>query len=151
MIVTLRCPTPTDTRAAGRRLAGILRPGDIVLVAGDLGAGKTVFAGGIGDGLGVDEPVISPSFILSRRYEGLLPMVHADVYRLGSSAEIVDLDLLTEAADGVLVVEWGHVSEPTFGEDHLLVHLEIGEDESRTITLQPRGAWASRPVSEVAA
>ena len=87
-MISLRCPDPDATRAVGRRLASLLRPGDVVLLSGELGAGKTLFAGGIGDGLGVDQPVVSPTFVLVRQYEGLLPMFHADIYRLGSTAEI---------------------------------------------------------------
>ena len=118
-MIRVLCPDDADTRAVGRRLAGLLRPGDVVLLAGDLGAGKTVFASGIADGLGVEDPVVSPSFVLVRRYRGLLPMTHADLYRLGSSAEIEDLDLPAEAGDGVLVVEWGDAAIQAFGEDHL--------------------------------
>jgi tRNA threonylcarbamoyladenosine biosynthesis protein TsaE len=148
MSVTITCPTEAETRAAGRRLASMLGPGDVVLLAGRLGAGKTVLASGIGEGLGVSTPVTSPSFILARRYQGLMPMVHADLYRIGSSGEIEDLDLATEAADGVLVVEWGDAAENSFPDDHLLVRLEVHEDGTRTVTFIPRGAWASRPLEE---
>ena len=122
----------------GRRLAGLLRPGDVVLLAGELGAGKTVFAGGIGEGLGVEDPVVSPTFVLVRSYRGLMPMTHADIYRLGSSAELEDLDLPAEAEEGVLVVEWGDAVEQAFGEDHLLVRFVVGDDESRDLELVPR-------------
>lgn len=152
MSVGIHCASESDTRAVGRRLASLLRPGDIVLLAGELGSGKTVFAGGVGEGLGVDEAIISPSFILARRYEGLLPFVHADIYRLGSLAEVDDLELIDSAADGVLVVEWGHVAEQSFADDHLLVRIEVDyDDESRTIVLEPKGSWATRPLDEVAA
>ena len=110
-MIEVACPTEADTRAVGRRLASLLRAGDVVLLAGDLGAGKTVFAGGVGEGLGVDDPVVSPTFVIVRHYRGLIPLTHADVYRLGSSAEVEDLDLTVEAADGVLLVEWGDVVE----------------------------------------
>lgn len=151
MTVELRCATEADTRAVGRRLANLMRPGDVVLLAGELGSGKTVFAGGVGEGLGVDEPVISPSYILSRRYQGFLSLVHADIYRLGSLAEIDDLELLREAADGVLVVEWGHAAEQSFGDDHLVVRFAVEDDGTRRIVLEPHGSWASRPITEVAA
>ena len=150
MSLTVRCPAEADTRALGRRLASLLRAGDVVLLAGDLGSGKTVFASGIAEGLGVAEPVVSPSFILARRYEGLLGLVHADLYRLGSSAEVDDLDLLEAAADGVLVVEWGEAAAGCFPEDHLLVRLEADEAEERAITLVRRGSWRERPLEEVA-
>ncbi len=145
------CATEADTRALGRKLASLLRPGDVVLLAGHLGAGKTVFASGIGEGLGVSEPVTSPSFILARRYsEGLLPLMHADLYRIGSSGEVEDLDLVTEAADGVLLVEWGDAAEQYFPDDHLLVRLTPEEDGSRTIEFVRHGTWSTRPLEEVA-
>ena len=148
MSPVVRCPTEADTRALGRRLAALLRGGDVVLLAGELGAGKTVFASGIGEGLGVSEPVVSPSFVLVRRYRGFLDLVHADIYRIGSSGEIEDLDLDLEGA--VLVVEWGNAAEQSFGEDHLVVRLEAGDDACRTITFEPHGVWKARPIGEVA-
>jgi tRNA threonylcarbamoyladenosine biosynthesis protein TsaE len=149
-MILLRCPDPAATRAAGRRLASLLRPGDVVLLSGDLGAGKTLFAGGIGEGLGVDRPVVSPTFVLVRQYEGLLPMCHADIYRLGSTAEIEDLDLPASAADGVLVVEWGEAAIAAFGDDHLLVRFTVEEDGTRLLRLTPSGTWIGRPLAEVA-
>jgi len=130
-------------------LASLLRAGDVILLAGDLGAGKTVFAGGIGEGLGVDDPVVSPTFVLVRRYRGLLPMVHADMYRVGSSAEVEDLDLPAESTDAVLVVEWGDAVEQAFGDDVLLVRLSVDGTGVRTITLLPRGTWMQRPIAEL--
>ena len=150
MSLTLLCPAEADTRGLGRRLASLLRAGDVVLLAGDLGSGKTVFASGIAEGLGVADPVVSPSFILARRYEGLMGLVHADLYRLGSSAEVDDLDLLEAAADGVLVVEWGEAAAGCFPEDHLLVRLEADESGARTVTLVRFGSWRERPLEEVA-
>lgn len=150
MSIEVRCGFEADTRAVGRRLASLLRAGDVVLLAGDLGAGKTVFASGIGEGLGVSEPVVSPSFVLARRYEGLLPMVHADLYRVGSTGEVEDLDLEWEAAEGVLVVEWGDVAEQHFTGDHLVVHFEVAPaDGARVLTLVPSGSWRDRPLREV--
>ena len=149
-MIRVRCDTEADTRALGRRLASLLGAGDVVLLAGPLGAGKTVLASGIGEGLGIDDRVVSPSFVLVRRYRGLMEMVHADLYRLGSSAEVEDLDLLSEAEDGVLVVEWGEAAEQCFPEEHLVVRLAAADDGARTITLEPHGGWRSRPLQEVA-
>lgn len=143
-MIEVRCATADDTRTFGRRLAASLRSGDVLLLRGELGAGKTVLAGGIAEGLGVEEQVTSPTFILARRHEGLMPFVHADVYRVGSSAEIEDLDLRDEAGDGVLVVEWGDVAEQQFGEDHLLIEIDVDPDTSRVIRLIPSGSWAGR-------
>ena len=148
-MTTVTCPTEADTRAVGRRLASLLRAGDIVLLAGDLGAGKTVFASGIAEGLGVEGQVVSPSFVLVRRYSGLMSMIHADLYRVGSSGEIEDLDLAYDALEGVLVVEWGDVSEQSFGDDLLMIRITLDDEGVRTLHLQPRGAWTSRPLEEV--
>jgi len=148
-MITVECVSEADTRAVGRRLASLLRAGDVILLAGDLGAGKTVFAGGIGEGLGVDDPVVSPTFVLVRRYRGLLPMVHADMYRVGSSAEVEDLDRPAESTDAVLVVEWGDAVEQAFGDDVLLVRLSVDGTGVRTITLLPRGTWMQRPIAEL--
>ena len=150
MTTTITCPTEAETRAVGRRLASLLRAGDIVLLAGDLGAGKTVFASGIAEGLGVDDRVVSPSFVLVRRYRGLMSMIHADLYRVGSSGEIEDLDLASDAAQGVLVVEWGDVSEHSFGAHYLMVKITLDDEGTRTLHLEPHGSWAARPLAEVA-
>ena len=149
-MIEIVCTTADETRSLGRRLASLVRPGDVLLLKGRLGAGKTVFAGGVAEGLGVEEQVTSPSFVLVKRYAGFMPVVHADVYRIGSLAEIDDLDLLDEAGDGVLLVEWGNVAEQQFGDEHLLVEFTVTEDESRAIRLVPAGAWAERPLVEVA-
>jgi len=145
----IRCPEAADTRALGRRLASMLHAGDVVLLAGALGTGKTVFASGIAEGLGVDERVVSPSFVLVRRYEGLIDLVHADLYRIGSSAELEDLDLLSEAEEGVLVVEWGNAVEQSFPEDHLLVKISVEDGDVRSVQLVPRGSWSIRPIKEL--
>jgi tRNA threonylcarbamoyladenosine biosynthesis protein TsaE len=149
-MTTIRCRTMGDTMAVGRKLAALLRPGDVVLLGGRLGAGKTVFVSGIAEGLGIESPITSPSFVLVRTYEGFLRLVHADAYRLGSSAELEDIELGESAADGVLVVEWGDVLESSFGEDTLVVRLEVEADDTRTITLEARGSWKSRALEELA-
>lgn len=148
-MIEVICPSPDDTRGLARRLASLLRAGDILLLKGHLGAGKTVFACGIAEGLGVQEQVTSPTFVLSRRYEGFMPLIHADMYRVGSSAELDDLDLLEESDQGVLVVEWGDVAEKQFGNDHLLVEILPEDDGSRLVRLIPSGTWPERPLGEV--
>ncbi len=141
------CPDVGDTMAVGRRLAALLQPGDVVLLAGPLGSGKTVFTAGLAEGLGIDDRVTSPSFVLVRRYRGFLNLVHADVYRLGSMAELDDLDL-DDAADGVLVIEWGHAVASGLPSDHLLVTFDVHRGR-RTLQLVPRGSWLRRPLAEV--
>ena len=152
MTVEIVCETPADTMAVGRRLAGLLRAGDVLLIEGELGVGKTTFVAGLAEGLGVDEPITSPTFILMRTYEGLMPLTHADVYRVETLAEIEDLDLTEAARDGVLAVEWGNAIEQWMPAGHLEVRLELTGDEQRTVHLIPRGAgWENRPLEEVAA
>jgi tRNA threonylcarbamoyladenosine biosynthesis protein TsaE len=110
VLAELLVPTAADMRALGRRLAALLRAGDLVVLTGPLGAGKTTFAAGIGEGLGVRGPVTSPTFVIARVHpaEGGGPdLVHADAYRLGSRAEVDDLDLDADAGRSVTVVEWG--------------------------------------------
>jgi len=103
-------PTAARMRSLGRRLAALLRPGDLVVLNGPLGAGKTTLVQGIGDGLGVRGPVTSPTFVIARIHPSLRggpALVHADAYRLGSPAEVDDLDLDADLDRSVTVVEWG--------------------------------------------
>ncbi len=100
--------TATAMRAFGSALAERLRPGDLVLLIGELGAGKTTLAQGVGTGLGVPRPVRSPTFVLTRVHRGgRVPLVHVDAYRLGSVAELDDLDLDAALEESVTLVEWG--------------------------------------------
>ena len=103
-------PSAARMRELGERLAGLLRPGDLIVLSGQLGAGKTTLTQGIGAGLGVRGPVTSPTFVIARRHPSLRGgpgLVHADAYRLGSQAEVDDLDLDTDVDSSVTVVEWG--------------------------------------------
>ena len=138
-----------ETLALGRRLASMLRAGDVVLLAGGLGVGKTLFASGIGEGLGVEEQMTSPSFILARSHQGFVPVIHADVYRLGTSAEFEDLDLSEQARDGVLLIEWGDVVAHGVPEDHLMVKIEIVAESERLFHFIPSGSWMTRPLGEL--
>ncbi len=144
------CPQPSDTVALAGRLAPLLRPGDVVVLKGGLGAGKTLFTSGLAAGLGVEEVVVSPSFVLMREYRsGFLPLIHVDVYRLGSLNEFEDLDVLETARDGVLVVEWGDAVEAGLPADHLRIEISVRDDGTREITLVPVGAWADRQLELV--
>lgn len=148
--IEVSCSTEGDTRAFAGRLASALRPGDVVLLAGGLGSGKTLFTGGLAAGLGVEEQVVSPSFVLVRQYDsGFMPVVHVDVYRLGSLNEFDDLDVFELAEDGVLVIEWGDAVEPAMPEDHLRIDFEVSEDETRLLRLVPSGSWANRNLEAV--
>jgi tRNA threonylcarbamoyladenosine biosynthesis protein TsaE len=145
--------TAEDTRELGRRLAALLEPGDLVLLTGPLGAGKTVLAQGIGAGLGVTGPVTSPTFVIGRVHRGgRLPMVHVDAYRLGSLAEVDDLDLDATVAGSVTVVEWGTGLIERLAETHVEIRLSrCGGDESRTAEVLTVGdAWARRLAGRLA-
>ncbi len=104
----LTVDTPAQMRALGERIAGTLRAGDLIVLAGPLGAGKTVLVAGLGAGLGVAGAVTSPTFVIARVHTGgRLPLVHVDAYRLGTALEIDDLDLDADLAESVTAVEWG--------------------------------------------
>ena len=147
----MELPTAADTRAFGERLAAVLRAGDLVVLTGPLGAGKTVIAQGVGTGLGVRGEVTSPTFVIARVHPGpRVPLVHVDAYRLGSLDEVDDLDLDVSAADSVTVVEWGAGLVEQLSEARLEIVLERrdgdGEQgEERVATLVPHGGdWATR-------
>jgi len=145
----IRLATVDDTRAFGRRLAGVLRAGDLVLLTGPLGAGKTALAQGIGAGLRVHGAVTSPTFVIARVHRGEPPLVHADAYRLGDSpdprAEIDDLDLDASAEDAVTVVEWGEGLVEHLNEAYLRVRIDRLDDDTRVVDLVPHaGDWADR-------
>jgi tRNA threonylcarbamoyladenosine biosynthesis protein TsaE len=150
-MIEIRCPTEADTRAVGRKLAATLRPGDVILLAGGLGVGKTLFTTGLAAGLGIDEQVVSPSFVLVRQYRsGFLPLVHVDVYRLGSLNEFDDLEVLDLGADGAVVIEWGDALEGAIPEDHLRIDFVVEEDGTRVLRMLPGGTWAERDLGLVA-
>ena len=143
--------TVDDTVALGRRLAGLLRAGDLVILDGPLGAGKTALARGIGAGLGVRGEVTSPTFVISRIHPadpsrgGRLPLVHVDAYRLGGTLEVDDLDLDANVDESVTVVEWGGGKVEQLTDAHLLVRIERRDDDSRVVDLVPVGAdWSTR-------
>ena len=139
-------PTPEDTHALGRDLAGVLRPGDLVVLVGPLGAGKTALTQGIGVGLGVREPVTSPTFVIARVHQGgRVPLVHVDAYRLGGVADVDDLDLDASTDESVTVVEWGQGLVERLADEHLEIHLDRRDDDVRTALLVPHGpGWERR-------
>jgi tRNA threonylcarbamoyladenosine biosynthesis protein TsaE len=150
-MIEIRCPTEADTRAVGRKLAATLRPGDVILLAGGLGVGKTLFTTGLAAGLGIEEQMVSPSFVLVRQYRsGFLPLVHVDVYRLGSLNEFDDLEVFDLGADGAVVIEWGDALEGAIPEDHLRIDFVVEEDGTRVLRMLPGGTWAERDLGLVA-
>lgn len=151
------CRGEARTRALGKRLARFLQRGDVVLLQGPLGAGKTTLTQGVGAGLGVETQVNSPTFVLLAVHEpageGGLPLYHADLYRLGDPDEVADLGLDEQAADGVLVVEWPERGVEALPPEHLLVVLEPVPDEpdQRRVTVVALGARYRRVLDGLAA
>ena len=149
----LTTTSPAESQAVAAALASVVRAGDVILLSGDLGAGKTTFAQGFARALGVTEPVTSPTFTLLNEYRGRLRVLHADVYRLDSLQEVIDLGIgeLVEE-DSVALVEWGEAAAPALP-GHLTVRIEHGEgDEDRIFLLTPSGgSWAERSAALEAA
>jgi tRNA threonylcarbamoyladenosine biosynthesis protein TsaE len=155
-VVELRSASPEDTRAIGARLGASLRPGDVVSLTGELGAGKTCFVQGAAAALGVAERVTSPSFILRKDYRGTVPVLHLDVYRLQTLQDVLDVGW-EEALDRTRVafVEWGDAMSPLLPEDYVEVDLRVDDEdtaaepgsERRLIALRARGLdWSRRLV-----
>jgi tRNA threonylcarbamoyladenosine biosynthesis protein TsaE len=144
----LHSDSPATTSAIAAALAGLARRGDLIALAGDLGAGKTAFAKGFGEAIGVTEPITSPTFALVHSYNaGRLTLHHADIYRLSTLHELADLALseLLES-DSIVLVEWGDVVAGSLG-DHVLVRLDLDDDddEARDIFISAAGrSWAAR-------
>jgi len=142
--------TAVEMEALGRSLAAVLLPGDIIVLRGSLGVGKTLFISGIAQALGVEIQVTSPTFLLVRAYGGVLPLIHADVYRLSSTAEFTDLELIERAADGVLAIEWGDAVRDALPDDVLTVDIRADQAGVRTVGLLGEGEWQTRPLPEMA-
>lgn len=144
--MNLRSGGVDDTRNIGAALAPLLEGGDAVLLEGDLGAGKTALVQGIARGLGVDEPVVSPTFMIVRPYEGRLPLAHVDVYRLDGLGDLYDIGFEEVLDPGVVtVVEWGDRVAAALPPDRLEVTIEPGDTaDERRMTFTPRGRWTER-------
>lgn len=146
--LVLETHSPDETRRLAAALTPMLLPGDVLSLAGDLGAGKTTFVQGLAAGLGIYERVTSPTFVLMKEYlGGRYPLMHIDVYRLARFQEVIDLGY-EEMLDPshIVVVEWGNVVEPLLPRERLTVELRhAGGDAIRRVTLAPRGSgWQSR-------
>jgi tRNA threonylcarbamoyladenosine biosynthesis protein TsaE len=147
------CAKADDTKRAGEEFARLLRPGDIVLLSGQLGAGKTTFAQGVGRGLGVADRVTSPTFTMVRQHDsvndlGITTLHHADVYRAVKLDEVIDLalgELVEESA--VALVEWGDIATSVFGRDVMSVTFLLDDGESRTLVVD--GALADARAGEL--
>ena len=147
MTVVATTTSVDDTRDMAQAVSSLARPGDVIVLAGDLGAGKTAFVQGFGRGLGVTERITSPTFTLVHVYEGRLPIHHLDVYRLEQLSEALDLGL-PEMLDegGVVLIEWGDAILPVLPHDLLEVRLTFGAgDDDRHVAFRAVGpAWAPR-------
>jgi tRNA threonylcarbamoyladenosine biosynthesis protein TsaE len=147
-IEEFRVVTAEETQALGARIATLLRPGDLVVLTGPLGAGKTTLVQGIAEGLKVRGPITSPTFVIARVHPSLSggpALVHADAYRLGGSLEVDDLDLDASLEDSVTVVEWGEGLVEGLSEDRLEILIERGaEGEDRLVRLTGVGPrWSA--------
>ncbi|MFD0025299.1 tRNA (adenosine(37)-N6)-threonylcarbamoyltransferase complex ATPase subunit type 1 TsaE [Streptomyces sp. NPDC058382] len=149
--VDLAVESPEQMQALGRRIAGVLRAGDLMMLTGELGAGKTTLTRGLGEGLGVRGAVTSPTFVIARVHPSLgdgPALVHVDAYRLGGGLdEMEDLDLDVSLPDSVVVVEWGDGKVEELADDRLQVLIDraVGDtdDERRAVTLVGVGArWS---------
>ncbi|WP_019852869.1 tRNA (adenosine(37)-N6)-threonylcarbamoyltransferase complex ATPase subunit type 1 TsaE [Actinopolyspora mortivallis] len=146
---TFELASTEDTERFGAALGAVLGAGDLVLLDGPLGAGKTALTRGLASGMGVRGRITSPTFVLAREHHperrGGTTLVHVDAYRLTSLAELDDLDLDTELTEAAVVVEWGGGFAERLAEDHLLVRIARRDDETREVTLCPQGRrWLDR-------
>lgn len=154
--MTLTVETPERMRGLGRRIAALARPGDLIVLSGDLGAGKTTLAQGIGEGLGVAERITSPTFVIARVHQGErgLGLVHVDAYRVADAIELDDLDLDADLASSVTVVEWGEGRAERLSTDRLVVRIDRSAEESdehRDVTLIGVGdRWNSAVIEDLA-
>ncbi len=140
MAITLSTHSAEETQRLGEVLASVLQPGDIVWLRGELGAGKTTLAQGIARGLGVTEPVLSPTFTLIREHRGRMPFFHADAYRLDGAEQAADLGLQDYfERGGVFAIEWAEHIADALPDERLDILLEGGVDEHRRVTITPYG------------
>ena len=137
---TITTESDTATRAAGQALAPLVAPGDVIVLSGDLGAGKTQLTKGLAAGLGVAEPVTSPTFNILLVHSGRIPLNHLDLYRLEAPEQLDDIDYWgTLESDGVSVVEWGDRFAEAIPEECLVISIRITGDDSRALLLESRG------------
>ena len=142
--------SPQATQAIGSKLGEIMKPGDVILLIGELGAGKTCFVQGLARGLGVEENISSPSFVLLRQYNGRLPLYHVDLYRLEKLPEIADLGLDDYFySEGVSVIEWANRALELLPAEHLLIELKIVSARQRRIALTPEGVRYTELVTQL--
>lgn len=154
-MILLRTASATQTQEAAAVLAELAEGGDVILLAGDLGAGKTTFTQGFGRALGITDPITSPTFTLARQYQGRLMLHHLDVYRFDSNLEVFDVGLaeLIDDRASVTVIEWGDAIRTELPLAVLEIELRLGDDDDeRHISLRFTGLdWQKRQPNYVAA
>jgi tRNA threonylcarbamoyladenosine biosynthesis protein TsaE len=141
-----RTTSAAATRELAAAVAALARPGDLVLLVGDLGAGKTAFTQGFAEALGVDEPITSPTFTLVRTYAGKHRLNHLDVFRLERASEADDLGLGELLEDGITLIEWGDTIASALPADYLELRFVFGDDDDER-TIEPRivgPSWSAR-------
>lgn len=138
--ITFKSTGAEETRQLGRELGRLVQAGQIILLKGNLGAGKTAMVQGIAGGLGLDENITSPTFSLINEYQGKIPLYHMDLYRLDSESDLIDIGF-EEYLDreGVVVIEWPELALPFLEPDFLLVKILVKEQQERDITLEAQG------------
>jgi len=145
--------TRDQMHALGKHVATQLMPGDLVVLVGDLGAGKTTFVQGLGKGLGVTDPITSPTFVIARAHQAsILPLVHVDAYRLGSNVELDELDLDADLETSVTVVEWGEGKVEQLAENRLVITIlrSDTDDETRQVSFAGVGnRWGAAQLLEL--
>jgi tRNA threonylcarbamoyladenosine biosynthesis protein TsaE len=141
-VLNLKSDNPGQTQLLGRHLGKVVLKGDLILLEGELGTGKTCLVQGIAHELGIKQYVFSPSFVLIREYYGRLPLYHIDLYRLDNASEIEELGLEEYlSSDGICVIEWAEKGLPVLPQDYLLIKIKyvLSSETQRTISIYPRG------------
>lgn len=133
--------------AIGERIGTLCEPGQLLILSGDLGAGKTTLTKGLAKGLDIDQMIKSPTYTIVREYEGTMPLYHLDVYRIGDDPDSIDLDEFLYG-EGLTVIEWGELLDLTMLDDYLFVRIEK-EGEGRRLSFQAFGAKSDRLLAEV--
>ena len=149
-VIEMESPSPARTRKLGSDLGRLAQAGDVILLTGNLGSGKTTLVQGISQGLGVKEPARSPTFVLVSEHHGRLPLYHVDLYRVGGVEEAIDIGIEEFVErEGVCVVEWADRVPGVFPPEHLSIHLESTGAQTRRLAIRATGARYEALASQV--